>query len=125
MGSNLRICCCIPRHTPWVGAIYLRAGKGSIALSQGGEIQAASCFLGEAGQGTAADSFQDRKNEMELFWLCLSTAEQHWETTPRETPREKRMFCCVGFCSGLCLFEIFHSRTGRAWKQFKGPAWKK
>jgi len=35
------------------------------------------------------------------------------------------MFCCVGFCSGLCLLAIFHSQAGRAWKQFKGPAWKK
>lgn len=89
-------------------------------------VQAISSLLRGAGQGTPPDdNFQGRKNETELFWLCLQTAEQQWKTAPREMPREKRMFCCVGFSSGLCLSVVFHSQAGGAWKQFKGPTWKK
>lgn len=70
-------------------------------------------LLGGAGWGRLPDdNFQGRKNETELFWLCLHTAEQWWETAPREMPREKRMFCCVGFLF-WALFISDISQPGR------------
>lgn len=111
MSSNLRICCCIPWQAPWVGAIHLRAGKGSIALSQGEKSKLPPASQERLGRGlTAADSFQDRKNEMELFWLCLPTAELGNRTQGDAQGEEDVLLCGLLFWA-LFIWDI--SQPGR------------